>query len=74
MVAEHIQKLEDVDLMEIGQLKSVIKDLLQRLELQARSDNADTENDEEVAPKEDREGMQMFISGFRDKNVGKREP
>ena len=76
MVAKQVDilELEDVDLMEIGQLKTVIKDLVQRLKLQARSDNADTENDEEVAPKKDREGMKTFISGFRDMNIGKPEP
>ena len=60
--------------MKIGQLKTVIKDLIQRLNLQARSDNAGSENDEDVAPKKDREGMQTFISVFRDKNIGKPEP
>ena len=76
MVAEQVEilELEDVHLMETGQLKTVIKDLIQHLKLQSRSDNADTENDEEVAPEEDREGMQTFISGFRDKNIGKPEP
>ena len=52
----------------------MIKDLIQRLKLHALSDNADTGNDEEVVPKEDREGMQTFISSFRDKNIGKPEP
>ena len=70
MVAE----AEDVDLMETGQFKTVIKDLTQRPKLQTRSENADTENDEEVASKEDREGMQTFISNSRDKNIGKPEP
>ena len=76
MVAKQVEilELEDVDLMEIGQLKTLIKDLIQRLKLQARSDNADTENDEEVAPKKDREGMKTFMSGFGDKNIGKPEP
>ena len=76
MVAKQVEilELEDVDLMEIGQLKTVIKDLIQRLKLQASSDNADTENDEEVAPKKDRKGMKTFISGFRDKNIAKPEP
>ena len=50
--------------MEIGQMKTVIKDLIQRLQLQARSDNADTENDEEVAPKQDREDMQNVNLGL----------
>ena len=64
MVAEQVEipELEDVDLMETGPLKTVIKNLIQRLRPQARSENADTENE-----KEDREGMQTFVSNFRDK-------
>ena len=56
MVAEQVEipELEDVDLMEI----------IQRTNLQACSDNADTENAEEVALKEDREGMQTFHLGL----------
>ena len=76
MVEEQLEipELEDVDLTEIGELKTVIKDLVQRVKLQVRSDNADTENDKEVPLQEDREGMQTFISGFRDMNIGKPEP
>ena len=33
--------------METGPLKTVIKDVNQRLRLQARSENADTENEKE---------------------------
>ena len=55
--------------METGQLKTIIKDLVQRLRPQTRSEFGDTEND-----KEDKEGMKTFISGFRDKNIGKPEP
>ena len=71
MVAQQVEipELEDVDLMETGPLKTVIKDLIQRLRSQARSENADTENE-----KEDREGMQTFVSNFRDKDIGKLEP
>ena len=66
MVEEQLEipELEDVDLTEIGELKTVVKDLVQRVKLQVRSDNADTENDKEVPLQEDREGMQTFISGF----------
>ena len=76
MVAEQVEipELEDVDLMEIGQLKTLLKDIIQRLKPTTTPNEADVEDAEEVASKENREGMQTFISGFRDKNIGKPEP
>ena len=74
MVAEQVEilELEDVDLMEIGQLKTLLKDVIQRLKPTTTPNEADVEDAEEVASKETREGMQT--SGFRDKNIGKPEP
>ena len=75
MVAEQVEipELEDVDLMEIGQLKTLLKDNIQRLKPTTTPNEADVEDAEEVASKEKREGMQTFISGFRDKNNGEDE-
>ena len=76
MVAEQVEfpELEDVDLMEIGQLNTLLKDTIQRLKPMTTPNEADVEGAEEVASKENREGMQAFISGFRDQNIGKPEP
>ena len=76
MVAEQIEipELEDVDLMEIGQLKTLLKDIIQHLK-PTTPNEADVEDAKKVvASKENREGMQTLISGFRDKNIGKPEP
>ena len=37
-------------------------------------EEADAEDAEGIAPKEDENGMQTRISSFRDKNIGKPEP
>ena len=76
MVAEQVEilELEDVDLMEIGKLKTLLKDIIQRLKPTTTPSEADVEDAEEVASKENREGMRTFTSGFRDKNIGKPEP
>ena len=74
MVTEKVEILGDVDLIEIGQLKTLLKDIIQRLKPTTTPNKADVENAEEVASKENTEGMQTFISGFRDKNFGNPEP
>ena len=60
--------------MGVGQLETLLKDIIQRLKPTTTPNEADVEDAEEVASKENREGMQTFISGFRDKNIGSPEP
>ena len=66
MAAEQVEipELEDVDLMEIGQLKTLLKDTIQRLKPTTTPNEADVEDAEEVASKENREGMQTFHIGL----------
>ena len=68
MVAEQV---EIPELKDVGQLKTLLKDIIQRLKPTTTPNEADVEDAEEVASKENREGKQTFISGFRDKNIGK---
>ena len=76
MVAEQVKipDPEDVELMEPEQLRTLLKDIIQSLKPKPTPEEADAEDAEGIAPKEDENGMQTRISSFRDKNIDKPEP